>query len=136
MDIAKIKDELKDFKSNRKATIKLLSLVSEQNIFMGKYRVFCGNEIVHLNEKYGMCWICCRVCFSHLSATKNEILINSNTVEFHLCNDCTDKKLCHSCLRETSRCSIIHTRKLLCYKILLQHKFPKDIIKLITKKVK
>lgn len=135
MDIAKIKDELKDFKSNRKATIKLLSLVSEQNIFMGKYRVFCGNEIVYLNEKYfmyGLCWMCC----NYFSAMKNETFINSNKVEFYLCNNCEGKKLCHSCLRETSRCSIIHTRKLLCYKILLQNKFPKDIIRLITKKVK
>ena len=134
----KIREELKNFKSNRKATIKLLSLVSNSTIFMGNCRVFCDDEMVHINQKYnliGTCWICSFWC-SIQCFDGGKKLINSNTVEFYLCHGCEYKTLCHSCLRETSRCRQIHSRKLLTWQILLQNKFPKDVIRLITKKVK
>ncbi len=57
-------------------------------------------------------------------------------VSYPTCNNCRDKKLCFTCFREVSRCKLIHTRKLLCYKFLLSQKFPKDIVRLIAKKVK
>ncbi len=127
------KIELKDFKSNRKATIKFLSLVSDKYIFMGKHCITCEGEYVHTNYKFtaGLCWICCNRCVT----TKN-MYMHSNSIRFYLCSNCRDKNLCTTCLRETSRCSIIHTRKLLCYKFLLSKKIPKDVIRLITKKVK
>ena len=132
-----IKYELKIFRSNRKATIKILSMVSESDIFMGKHLLYCETRIIHTNDKNehlrGKCWVCCE---NKNSINKYQIPINSNKVKFYLCTNCKDKKLCNNCLRETSRCQRIHTRKLLTWQTLLSHKFPKDIIRLITKKVK
>ena len=132
-----IKYELKIFRSNRKATRKILSMVSESDIFMGKHLLYCEPRIIHINDKNvnlsGKCWVCCE---NKNGTTESQILINSNKVEFYLCTNCKDKKMCHTCLRETSRCQRIHTRKLLTWQILLSQKFPKDIIRLITKKVK
>jgi len=135
-EFREIREELKNFKtfnSNRKATIKLLSLVSDKYIFMGKLHITCEGWRVHTNNKFteGLCWICC----NRYATTKN-MNVHSNSIRFDLCSHCRDKNLCTTCLRETSRCSIIHTRKLLCYKFLLSQKFPKDVIRLIVKKVK
>ena len=134
-NIMEIKNKLKDFKSNRKATLKLLSLVSGATFIMGTYYVYYESNCVYMNPKTINTAGSCRICHADgVSCVK--IKINSNVVKFIICENCKSKKLCHSCLREVSRCSIIYSRKLLCYKILLSHKFPKDVIRLITKKVK
>ncbi len=132
----RIRDELKDFKSNRKATLKLLSLVSNTEIFMGKHKMYIDNKQIHVilkNKKFmGGCW----VCGDKFTLPVVQLNINNNINKLICCSNCRKKKLCHSCLRKVSRCSQIHTRKLLCYKFLLSKKIPKDVIRLITKKVK
>ncbi len=92
-----------------------------------------GNHKLRDGKNIRKCFVCtsnniqwCRYIYP-----RNEFHVNYPT-----CNNCRDKKLCPTCLRETSRCSLIHTRKLLCYKFLLSQKFPIDIIRFITKKVK
>ena len=133
----KIRNELKDCKSNRKATLKLLSLVSDAEIFLGNYCVSYNFEGVYdCPKSNGTSFIAhCKMC--RITYVNNvEIKINFNTVGINLCAYCKNKTLCSGCLRESSRCSLIHTRKLLCYKFLLSQKFPKDVIRLITKKVK
>ena len=134
VEIKAIREELKNFKSTRKATLKLLSLVSNKYIIMVRQIVFCADTWVHSNGKYpmGEGWLLLHEPNSRLLT----IHINSNIVQFSLSKDCKNHRLCASCLRETSRCSLIHIRKLLCYKFLLSHKFPKDLIRLIAKKVK
>ena len=132
VEIKAIREELKNFKSTRKATLKLLSLVSNRYIIMVRQNVFCDDTWVHSKEKYPR-----RGWISHEPNSRLlTIHINSNIVQFSLSMDCKNHRLCANCLREISRCSLIHSRKLLCWKILLSHKFPKDIIRLITKKVK
>ena len=136
MEIAKIKYELKDFKSNRKATLKLLSLVSGANIIMGNHVLVYDGLYVHENKKApqigGYCCVCKNICCYARTLTH----INENKIRYNSCTNCKNKTLCSGCLRESSRCSLIHSRKLLCWQILLSQKFPKDLIKLITKKVK
>ncbi len=136
-NIIEIKNKLKDFKSNRKATLKLLSLVSDNNksISMGKQHVFYHFTVVHINNKYGnVCWICCNTKIG-LNSIQN-INVRSHSVNFIKCYNCKNKTLCFGCLRESSRCKLIHSRKISVWLCLLSQKFPKDIIRLITKKVK
>ncbi len=136
-EIREIRDELKNFKSNRKATLKLLSLVSDAEIFMGIYEMYFNKTQIHENVKNkklgGRCW----VCHSRINYERNIMMhINKNKIQYYICHICKNITLCPDCLRETSRCSLIHSRKLLCWQILLSQKFPKDIIRLIAKKVK
>ena len=135
MKNSRIVKELKNCKSNRKATLKLLSLVSGASIVMGNYHVYYKCKSVYVNQKKINIAGSCRICHAD-GVSRVKTNINYNVVEINLCENCKSKKICHSCLRETSRCKLIHTRKLLCWKILLSQKFPKDIIRLITKKVK
>ena len=80
------------------------------------------------------CWVCKKKLAYNLIYC--ETRKNNHKVIHHHCEDCRNKTLCFGCLREVSHCKLIHTRKLLCYKFLLSQKFPKDVIRLITKKVK
>ena len=126
--------------SNRKVVVELLKTNDSCPIWMGRYYVqYGGRPTKHvMNRKYEntyYCWVCKKIevgCKLYYCATR----INNRKVIHHHCEDCKNKTLCFGCLRESSHCSIIHTRKLLCYKFLLSQKFPKDIIRLITKKVK
>ena len=123
--------------SNRKVVLNLLKKYDSNKILMGRYYVQHGFAQHITNPKYDVtfyyCWICKKRTEKLLYCTT---IINKNIIYYHHCVDCKNKKLCFTCLRETSHCSLIHTRKLLCYKFLLSQKFPKDIIKLIVQKVK
>lgn len=132
-----IRDELKDYISLRKAAVKFLSMIDSGYIYIGEYLsyniIIYNGEIVYTNfNKCSYCFL----CKFNKDFIVGSILHHNTNIKYIKCEKCEKKTLCNSCLRETSRCRQIHTRKLLCYKILLQHKFPKDIIKLITKKVK
>lgn len=124
--------------SNRKAVLGLLKNYDSNRILMDRYYVQYDFTQHIKNPKYDdnnfyYCWICKKRTANLIFYT---IQINKNLISYNHCVDCINKTLCFTCLRETSHCSIIHTRKLLCWQILLSHKFPKDIIRLITKKVK
>ena len=122
--------------SNRKVVLKLVKTVKHCDIFMGRCIVRCNHEIRILNSKYTdtpRCWFCKK--YTH-NIEYTYISKNYNTIKYRVCCLCETKKLCFGCFRETSHCKLTHTRKLLCYKFLLSQKFPKDVIRLITKKVK
>ncbi len=123
--------------SNRKIALKLLKNNNENSFYMGRCEI-SGHIRYNINSKYTYgphCWVCKKYEYNNVYNIE-EIQINNIKIKFCLCTNCKYKKLCFGCLRETSHCRQIHTRKLLCYKILLSHKFPKDIIRLIAKKVK
>lgn len=145
-------NELKDIRSLRKAAIKLLKVkhivskyihyMKEESIYVGwdSFRNFNYVSYRHLifyripNIIEPSCFICkYKKNELNYSTVTNE---NNTKIEYKICSDCKNKTICHTCLRWTTRCSLIHSRKLLTWQILLSHKFPKDIIKLITKKVK
>lgn len=141
----KIRDELKNITSLRKAIVKLLSMIDysvrayicftgeyDNSILYNDFNVYNG----YREDSY--CFVC---KIKEIFLSSNWIYFNNTiTVRYPQCEKCWrvryGAKLCSTCLRETSRCSLIHTRKLLCWQILLSHKFPKDLIRLITKKVK
>ena len=132
--------------SNRKVVLELLKTNVCDTIWMGRYIVQHNGSSRKkkdvINPKYYVntywhtyyCWVCKKKLAYNLIYC--ETRKNNHKVIHHHCEDCRNKTLCFGCLREVSHCKLIHTRKLLCYKLLLSQKFPKDIIKLITKKVK
>ena len=143
-------NELKDIRSLRKATVKLIDVkhivskyVKEDYIYVGSdsfrdfnYVAYCHLLVYSLpNEIELFCFICkCKIKGKlEIVTVANE---NNTKIEYQTCEDCKNKTICFGCLRESSRCKQIHTRKLLCYKFLLSQKFPKDIVRLIAKKVK
>ncbi len=143
--ISEIRDEIKNIKSLRKAVVKLLSMIDYSVhayiSLTGKYDNSIWYEDFNVYNGYrkdSYCFVC-KVKEKYLSS--NWIYFNDIiTLRYAQCEKCWrvryGAKLCPTCLRETSRCSLIHTRKLLCYKFLLSQKFPKDIIRLIVQKVK
>ncbi len=136
MDDYEIWNELRCYKSTRKALIKLNTILHDNVIECtpsGSLFPYNGPYLLYSRDNGHRCYICaeCR------KLNKSQIFtINNNFINFYICNNCINKHICTICFRETSRCSIIHTRKLLTWQILLSQKFPKDIIRLITKKVK
>jgi len=134
-----IRDELKNCKSTRKAMVKLSRMVSNKHINSNLKCIYFGlfETTVYSNDKIGFARGChnCKKITKGFDFSVEQFKSNTNKIVFIICLNCI-KSFCHSCFRETSRCSIIHTRKLLCYKFLLSQKFPKDVIRLIVKKVK
>ena len=131
MEIDNIKNSICNIKGRRKKILWLIQNLHHTEIYIG----YCQIEVNFRHicyVKWKPCALCktnkCQVVLKRMRVIKNNIIF-----VYYACNDCN---ICKSCLRETSRCRQIHTRKLLCWQILLSHKFPKDIIRIITKKVK
>ncbi len=78
----------------------------------------------------------CYFCATHYGDNYHNQTINSKEIKFYICKNCIHKKACQTCLRESSLCQQIKSCKITTWLCLRQYKFPKDIIKFITKKVK
>ncbi len=129
-EIDEIKNNIVNIKGRRKKILWLVQNLHNKRIFVGCFwlEVNC-KTVCYVKKK--ICLLCKQNgCYDSWTRIK---IINHNYLTYFSCDNCF---ICKTCLRESSRCSLIHTRKLLCYKMLLSHKFPKDLIKLITKKVK
>ncbi len=121
--------------SNREIVLELVKTHNKCDIYLGRRDVVLNYCCYKTNSKYDniqLCWI----CKTHITTNQYIMSKNNNTIKYRLCSNCKNKTLCFTCFREKSSCSIIYSRKLLCYKFLLSQKFPKDIIRFITKKVK
>jgi len=115
-----IKNSICNIKKRRKKLLWLMQNVSNCRIYYSTIIKIDNHIVFDGGNKY--------LCNHH---HYNNIKIKDINLVYFSCGN-----LCISCFRETSRCKLIHTRKLMCWKILLSQKFPKDIIRLITKKVK
>ncbi len=131
MEIDNIKTSICNIKGRRNKILWLIKNLHHREIYIG----YCQIEVNFGHICYVKCKPCalCKTDKCQVEMKRIRIIKNNNIFVYYACRDCN---ICKSCLRETSRCKQIHTRKLLCYKFLLFKKFPKDIVHLITKKVK
>jgi hypothetical protein len=136
-----IRDELKNCKSTRKAMVKLSRMVNNKYISSNLKHVYFGKfeTIVYSNDKIGHsrgCHFCKKEINNDAFINEFKSSVNSNNIIILRCSKCIWFCICYKCFRKTSHSRLTYKRKLLCYKFLLSQKFPKDVIRLITKKVK